>query len=426
MFANQVHTELRLQSLPTWHPEQYRRILILAPHPDDEVLAAGGVIATALASVRPPQIQVAVVTGGGGSYSTVWLNGHNPASHRSFQHMAVERQRESAGALASLGLSPDRVHFWGFPDRGLEPIWRRHWTGDAPYRSRTTELTASAPAAHSPATPYTSGGLLALLRRTLADFRPDALIAPHPRDAHPDHRALARFASLAVALNQAHALSPAPDLFGYVVWLRGNPRPASLHLGRYSLRLPERLTAGYAPWLRLSLTRAAVERKALALQYYRSQARPMGPLLHSRAESYSEVFARLRPYRPLRPDWQTWPCAGRRWAAAPVALWSAADRANLWLAAQLSRPPHKGFDYTFVVRTVHGQPVEIRVPASEFVPTASGGVLATARLPLADLDSGRPGSDQALAAALETRLHHRIVAARSDWQLLYVTKGSRA
>ncbi len=292
---NNTYTELRLPALPIWRPERYQRILILAPHPDDESLAAGGVIATALAAARPPHIQVVVVTGGDASYSTAWLNGHNPVSRHSFRRLAIERQRESALALASLGLSPRQMHFWGFPDRGLEPIWQRRWRDGTPYRSRTTGLTAAAHAVNSPVTPYTGVGLLGLLRRTLADFQPEVLIMPHPRDAHPDHRALARFTSLAVTLNQAEGLSPTPHLLAYVVWLRGNLRLASLRLGRDSLRLPARLVADEAPWLRLPLTSAAMAQKALALQCYRSQARPLGSLFRSWARDSNEVFARLRP-----------------------------------------------------------------------------------------------------------------------------------
>ncbi len=405
---------LRLRSLPTWRPEQYRRLLILAPHPDDEVLAAGGVIATALSATHSPQIRVIVATNGDGSYSTAWLNGHNPASHHGFRRLSIERQRESAEALASLGLPPDHVHFWGFPDRGLEPIWQHHWASKAPYHSRTTGLTASTSGSMMP---YTSQSLLTSLRRTLIDFQPDALIVPHTDDAHPDHRALARFAALAVALNQTHRASPRLDMFGYVVWLRGNPRPRSLRLGQNS-RLPVRLCAGDT-WLRLPLTRDMVQRKELALRCYHSQMRPLGSLLRNRASADSEVFAKLHPYLVLRPDWQTWPHRGHKLIAAPTALWGAVDRATLRLAAQLSRPPRKGYDYTFVIRTVRDYPIETRLPADEFVPIAGGGVLALAHFPLTGSGQHRPA--HAIAIALETRLHRRIVTAHSSWQLVYTT-----
>lgn len=263
--------------------EQYERILILAPHPDDEVLAAGGLIAMSLAASRPPQVQVVVVTDGDASYAAAWLNGHNPASRRSFHRLGAERREESRAALTSLGLSPRQIHFWGFPDRGLEPMWQLSGNDDTPYRSRTTGRTDSIPDGGDTPSPYTGAALLGLLRWALADFRPEVLVLPHPCDAHPDHRALARFTLRAVALLHAQGDALAPDLLAYDVWPGGLRRASA------------RLEGGVACWEHLVLTPEAAAHKATAMRCYRSQMRPLGLLLRSRARRPVEVFARLQP-----------------------------------------------------------------------------------------------------------------------------------
>jgi LmbE family N-acetylglucosaminyl deacetylase len=131
------------------------RLLVLAPHPDDEVIGCGGLVALHLREGR--RVRVVVATDGG--------QAGDPA----------ERQRESRAALASLGEA--EVEFLNFPDRHLAD----------------------------------SGGFAAALRDILVDFRPDLIAAPSAIEIHPDHLALARtlcdvvsrdpalFADLAVA-----------------------------------------------------------------------------------------------------------------------------------------------------------------------------------------------------------------------------------
>src|SRR5262245_49438027 len=131
------------------------RLLVLAPHPDDEVIGCGGLVALHLREGR--QVRVVVATDGG--------QAGEPA----------ERQRESRAALASLG--PATVEFLGFPDR---------------------HLAAGADVA-------------AALRKELLELKPDLIAVPGAIEIHPDHLALARafcdliaadatlFADLAVA-----------------------------------------------------------------------------------------------------------------------------------------------------------------------------------------------------------------------------------
>ncbi|GCE88946.1 hypothetical protein MSKU15_0547 [Komagataeibacter diospyri] len=80
--------------------------LILAPHPDDESLGCGGLIAACCAAGQPPL--VVIMTDGAASHphSRQW-----PAVR-----LRAKRQCEARDAVACLGLAPDRLVFLGLPD----------------------------------------------------------------------------------------------------------------------------------------------------------------------------------------------------------------------------------------------------------------------------------------------------------------------
>ena len=80
--------------------------LVLAPHPDDESLGCGGLIAEACARGEPPV--VVVLTDGAGSHPN--SRAYPPARLRE------AREAETLAAAACLGLAPGRVVFMRQPD----------------------------------------------------------------------------------------------------------------------------------------------------------------------------------------------------------------------------------------------------------------------------------------------------------------------
>lgn len=86
-----------------------RRLVVVAPHPDDEVLAAGGLISEATRRGRP--VCVIALTGGEACY---------PASARwSRQAIATMRSAERLQGLDRLGLAESDCVELGLPDGGL-------------------------------------------------------------------------------------------------------------------------------------------------------------------------------------------------------------------------------------------------------------------------------------------------------------------
>jgi LmbE family N-acetylglucosaminyl deacetylase len=95
----------RLGTLPSLQITPPRRLVVVAPHPDDEVLGAGGL----LQCVRHLGVELAivVVTDGEGSH---------PVAHASGVDIASTRALESAVALDRLGCGSATVTRLGFPD----------------------------------------------------------------------------------------------------------------------------------------------------------------------------------------------------------------------------------------------------------------------------------------------------------------------
>ncbi len=99
-------------SWPKTSPETFlagRRPLILAPHPDDESLGCGGLIAAACAAHLAPE--VLILTDGAGSHPG--SRAYPPA------RLAELREQEARAAARQLGLPPKNLHFLRYPDTEL-------------------------------------------------------------------------------------------------------------------------------------------------------------------------------------------------------------------------------------------------------------------------------------------------------------------
>lgn len=124
-------------------PTGGERILIFAPHPDDEVLGCGGVIIQHRELGNA--VKVVVVTDGAqGDYE-----------HR-FEDIVALRQSEARSALAEVDVYD--VEFWDYPDGGL---------------AITDELNRR-------------------IGHAIREFIPTSVFVPSPLEVHQDHRILAQ------------------------------------------------------------------------------------------------------------------------------------------------------------------------------------------------------------------------------------------
>lgn len=109
-------------------------IIIFAPHPDDAVLCCAGVIQQAHDAGK--SVLVVNVTNGDDYKSAAAVLLNKPVDRLKPQDMVNlgrTRQIEELHALGTLGVSPDRVVFLGYPDGALDEIMKHelepylHW-----------------------------------------------------------------------------------------------------------------------------------------------------------------------------------------------------------------------------------------------------------------------------------------------------------
>lgn len=144
-----------------WPPPP--RVLVFAPHPDDEAIGCGGLILRLLQAGSA--VRVVLVTDGSGA------GGLPPQA-------AQQRQQEFRASLARLGVQDHAL--LGLPDGGLQP---------------------SAP-------------LFDAVRAQVRAFAPQWLVGPSAADAHRDHRCVAQALRLAALAEPAVQLSLEYETWG--------------------------------------------------------------------------------------------------------------------------------------------------------------------------------------------------------------------
>lgn len=129
------------------------RLLIVAPHPDDETLGTGGAIQEAL--VHGASVKVVYLTDG----DLIW-DGRM-------------RRKEAVRAMEVLGLDPGKLFFLGYPDFWLFRLWKKIPEGAGKC-------------------------LLSDLKNILTEFRPTRILVTAPFDRNRDHQAAFLFLNAAL------------------------------------------------------------------------------------------------------------------------------------------------------------------------------------------------------------------------------------
>lgn len=206
------------------------RILVLAPHPDDDVLACAGVIQKALALGLP--VQVAYMTNGDGNeWSFVTYSHHVPLTREALVKMGDTRHAEAIAGQQILGVPADHLTFLGYPDIGCMPIFTQHWRSSKPYTALLTRANA-VPYSYAlhPGAPYKGESILEDVGKVIESFQPTQIFVSHPADRNHDHRALYLYTRVALW----HSTSTA-RLHPFLVHTPGWPHPQGL---RTDVELP--------------------------------------------------------------------------------------------------------------------------------------------------------------------------------------------
>jgi LmbE family N-acetylglucosaminyl deacetylase len=282
--ANLLPSDLTPSSL-----EGVQRILILAPHCDDETLGAGGLIQSAVQAGI--ETRVVIATNGDGYRFATSEEFHKmyPTS-RDYIRMGEVRQDESLAALAKLGIPAGHVYFLSYPDRGTPALLEKYWSPSQPYRSPFSSVNQSPyPRTYHPASVYAGADYLSDLISILTGYRPDLVVFPNPEDTHPDHWGLGIFTRLALAEISHKDSGYRPTLMTYLVHRPDYPVVRGLKPSA-ALVPPPALAFIYPNWLGWPLSREQTRIKGEAIQQYKSQI----PLLRGLMESFvrsNELFS---------------------------------------------------------------------------------------------------------------------------------------
>lgn len=280
--------EERLAAFPA--PRVNQRLLVFAPHPDDETLGAAGLMRQA--RLRGDDVRVVILTNGDGfRISAAQEFREVVVSPQDFVRYAYLRQGEARTALGVLGIPADHVYFLGYPDRGLLPMWTSHWTPDAPVASAYTRADHDPyNDAATPNAPYCGAALLDDIKRQMLAERPTDIYVTHPGDDHPDHAAASVF--VRTALEQLRASgepwAKSARLHYYLVHRGDWPTPQGLYEDR-PLLPPGQMASLDTRWAALPLTKRDVQKKYAAIKRYRSQVNASSRFLFSFARR-NELF----------------------------------------------------------------------------------------------------------------------------------------
>ncbi|MEO8070579.1 MAG: PIG-L family deacetylase [Acidobacteriota bacterium] len=283
------------QNLPPFDFEITRvtRLLVLAPHPDDEALGAAGLIARVRA--RGGAVQVVLLTSGDGFPEAVeaarGITNPKPSDYRGF---GLRREQETRTAMAALGVPSSRITFLGFPDEGLcllasTYLFDKRRSFESPYTDRvrpppTEQLVRGAK--------YRGIDVRRELERTVTDFAPTLIVLPHPEDDHPDHCSTHIFAR--EALEAVRTLrSPRLRVLHYLVHFGQWPLTADVTDSR-QLTPPEDFPAAEGRWVSLALTPEEAAARQRAILTYQSQVQVIGRFMRAFARD-NELYLEGEP-----------------------------------------------------------------------------------------------------------------------------------
>ena len=167
--------------------QQDARILILAPHPDDECLGTGGLIQQALA--KGANVKVIFITNGDNNpwpqryVEKRWFIG--PEERKRW---GQRRKIEAENSLQILGGGKVASSFLGLPDAGILNLWNNE-----------------------------DAGILESLSKEFNAWQPTLLVLPSEFDRHSDHRATHMFGR--AALTEASVICPVLTYLIHRPWL---------------------------------------------------------------------------------------------------------------------------------------------------------------------------------------------------------------
>ena len=283
------------------------RVLVLAPHPDDEDISCGGVIQRALKSGA--QVKVAYLTCGDNNiFSIVFYNKFMflfrlfSLKHSDFTDLGNQRVQEAINAMKILGLDENNLIFLGYPDHGTDHMFVFHWNQQKPYRSSFSghsHVPYDRSAGYKKK--FTADNVIEDVKSILADYKPTKVFVASSSDVNGDHWAY--YLYLMASLYDLGDSVPRPKIYPYLIHAPGWPLPRHYHPGM-TITPPEKFFGDALPiinWHQLKLTNEEIDKKHKAMLAYDTQDRISGFYLMSFVRE-NELFGDF-PYLKLKKQY---------------------------------------------------------------------------------------------------------------------------
>jgi len=277
------------------------RILIMAPHPDDEVIGCAGLIQEAVR--KKADLRVLYLTNGDHNQAAfVVYEKRLTFRTGEFMHMGRVRRKEAIKAMELLGVPEDKLIFLGYPDFGTFSIFQKYWQGSKPYKSILTRISRVPYKENlSFGAPYVGESILKDLKAVLLAYRPNKVFVSHPIDVNGDHRVFSLF--LQVALADLRGILPEVAVYDYLIHWKGWPLPRRYH-PELPIFAPSQFKGTQAVWFIHNLSRHDLEKKYKAILCSKSQTQSSAFYLLSFARK-NELFGYFPEINLKDGDWES-------------------------------------------------------------------------------------------------------------------------
>lgn len=264
------------------------RLLVFAPHPDDESLAPAGVIGRAVKKKIP--VRVILMTSGDGYKKAVQVNLNvNDPAPEDYRELGAIRHLESLEAMKKLGVSEKNVYFLAYADGSINSLYQKNWDHDKLHLGLNGATHAPYAFAYEKDAAYCGENVVKNFTKIIKDFQPTTIVYPDSEDFHHDHWATGAFVQYTLT-----KMGYKTKQYTYLVH-RGSDWPSPSQYGpELRLEPPAALKELDAAWFEFPLTKAEESLKKTAIEAYASQK----PL----AELFLETFVRKNELFAQYPD----------------------------------------------------------------------------------------------------------------------------
>jgi LmbE family N-acetylglucosaminyl deacetylase len=259
-------------------------ILVVSPHPDDESLCCGGLIASARRAGATVSI-VWVTNGDGFKWDAMVVEKKLRPRAGAYRELALQRASEARTAAAVYPVRSENLFFLGYPDRGVLSLLFDYYYPSTPWRSKFTGANSVVyEDAVDPGTVYDGENLERDFAAVVERVNPTLVLAPSPQDTHPDHRG--------AGILTMRIMSARKELENVRYWIvhggRGWPKPKGYYPEAPQTVAPRGVGM---KWEQFALDDEAAQKKLRAVESHRSQTRVMGRVMQGYVRQ-SELYSR--------------------------------------------------------------------------------------------------------------------------------------